>query len=263
MRNFFTLFFAALFSLAALILAIVACAGSTKNYSPINKIYCAELDLSQIHVSTVFPSLGSATLSTLGLPSYINIGLWSYCLEDSSHSIQSCSSPSGIQKFNLTGLLYDNIVDNEALKLIDSIADVVLPSKLQDKMKYYNDLVKCMFITIIIGIVLSFVNLVFSILRWIIHIRPLVWGGAFFSFLAFAALIISIGSCLGTYSYIKYILKHNYSDYGISLSIGRTYQGLMWGAVVGALLNFILWCSVRSRPNMIYANAPIEEKPLI
>lgn len=130
-------------------------------------------------------------------------------------------------------------------------------------MKYYNDLVKCMFITIIIGIVLTFVNLVFCILRWIIHIRPLVWGGAFFSFLAFAALIISIGSCLGTYSYIKYILKHNYSDYGIALTIGRNYQGLMWGAVVGALLNFILWCSVRSRPNILYANAPIEEKPLI
>ena len=79
----------------------------------------------------------------------------------------------------------------------------------------------------------------------------------------FAALLVSIGSCLGTYSYIKYILKHNYSDYGISMSIGRNYQGLMWGAVVGALLNFILWCSVRSRPTVIYANAPIEEKPLI
>ncbi|CAI4609447.1 CEQ_1a_G0038180.mRNA.1.CDS.1 [Saccharomyces cerevisiae] len=263
MRNFFTLFFAAIFSLGALILAIVACAGSTKNYSPINKIYCAELDLSQMKVSTVLPSLSSATLSSLGLPSYINIGLWSYCTVDSSHNIQSCSSPHGIQNFNLSSLVYDNINNNEALELMDSVASVVLPETLKSKMTYYNNLVKCMFITILIGIVLTFVNLVFNVLRWIIHIRPLTWFGAFFSFFAFAALLVSIGSCLGTYSYIKYILKHNYSDYGISMSIGRNYQGLMWGAVVGALLNFILWCSVRSRPTVIYANAPIEEKPLI
>ncbi|EHN01057.1 YLR414C-like protein [Saccharomyces cerevisiae x Saccharomyces kudriavzevii VIN7] len=263
MRNFFTLFFAAIFSLGALVLAIVACAGSTKNYSPINKIYCAELDLSQMEVSTVLPSLDSGTLSSLGLPTYINIGLWSYCVEDSSRNVQSCSSPSGIQKFNLTSLIYDNIENNDALELIDSMAAVILPEKIRSKMTYYNNLVKCMFITMIIGIVLSFVSLVFNILRWIIHIRPLVWGGAFFSFFAFAALLVSIGSCLGTYLYIKHILKHDFSDYGIAMNIGRTYQGLMWGAVVGALFNFILWCSVRSRPNVIYANTPIEEKPLI
>ena len=202
MRNFFTLFFAAIFSLGALILAIIACAGSTKNYSPINKIYCAELDLSQMKVSKVFPSLTSVTLSSLGLPAYINIGLWSYCIEDSSRNIQSCSSPNGIQKFNLTSLVYDNIEKNEALELIDSVADIVLPEKLRSKMTYYNNLVKCMFITILIGIVLTFVNLAFNILRCVLHIRPLAWGGAFFSFFAFVALLVSIGSCLGTYSYI-------------------------------------------------------------
>lgn len=262
MANCFSLFATALLSFAALILAIVACAGSTKNYDPINKIYAAQIDISNIKLSTVLPAVSSSTsLDQLGLPSYFNIGLWSYCLADSSKTVTSCTSPSGIQKFNLKELLYDNVENNKVNELIDSIADIALPDQLQDKMSYYNNLVKCMFITLIIGIVLTFVNLVINILRWFFHFAIVTWLGRLFSLLGFLSLAISAGTSTGTYVYIRNILKDNSSEYGISLSLGRVFYGILWGSVLGCLLNLLMWASVRNRR---YARVvPIEEKPLV
>lgn len=262
MANCFSLFATALLSFAALILAIVACAGSTKNYDPINKIYAAQIDISNIKLSTVLPAVSSSTsLDQLGLPSYFNIGLWSYCLADSSKTVTSCTSPSGIQKFNLKELLYDNVENNKVNELIDSIADIALPDQLQDKMSYYNNLVKCMFITLIIGIVLTFVNLVINIFRWFFHFAIVTWLGRLFSLLGFLSLAISAGTSTGTYVYIRNILKDNSSEYGISLSLGRVFYGILWGSVLGCLLNLLMWALVRNRR---YARVvPIEEKPLV
>lgn len=267
MANRFILFFSAVLSFCALILAIVACAGSTKNYVPINRIYVAQVDISNISVSEVLPGVSSSSslsLSSLGLPTFFNIGLWSYCLADANGTVESCTSPKGIQQFNLSALLFDNIDDNEVLSVIDSVADVILPSSLDKKMTYYNDLVKCMFITILIGICVTFLNLVVNIIRWIIHARLITWVGGFLSFIGFASLLISAGTSLGTYLYIRHILNQNYDDYGIKMNLGRIFFGIIWGSVAGALLNFILWCSVRvGRGGAYIAQVPIEEKPLI
>lgn len=261
MSNAFRLFFTAFFSLAALVLAIVACAGSTKNYTPLNRIYTSQVDLTQATIST---QVSSSTLAQISFPGYINIGLWSYCIETSNGTVSSCTSPKGIQKFNLRELLYDNIAENSVLSTIDS-ASILLPQDLQDKMKYINAVIKCMFITMIIGIVLSFVSLVVCLIRWVIHLRFLQWIGAFIGFFAFVSLLISIGSCTAVLVVIRRILKDNVDEYGIKLGFGRIYMGLCWGSVVAALFGFMFWCSVRSvrRPQVIYMNDPIEKRPLI
>ncbi|SCW01851.1 LAFE_0E08658g1_1 [Lachancea fermentati] len=265
MANFCALVTTAFLSFAALILAIVACAGSTSNYDPINKIYAAQLDLSDLNVDAVLANVSSSasslSLSSLGLPSYINVGLWSYCLADASGDVTNCTSPSGIQQFNLRNLLYDNIDNNQVLELIDSVSQLVLPEKLQDNLKYYNDLVKCMFITLIIGIVASFINFALNIVRWLLHFLVITWFARFFSLVAFLSLIISAGTSTGTYVYIKHVLSDNYDDYGISLDLGRNFYALLWASVAAALLNLITWFAVRSK-RYAYVQ-PIEEKPLV
>ncbi|CCF56010.1 hypothetical protein KAFR_0A05750 [Kazachstania africana CBS 2517] len=262
MSNFFSLLLTAICSFAALILACIACAGSTKNYSPINKIYAAQINLSELNTSTV---LGSATISEISdiLPSYINIGLWSYCIEDSSKAVTSCTSPSGIQNFNLEDLIYDNIEDNNVLSTIDSIADIILPEKLQTELGYYNRIIKCMFITLLIGIVTSFLCIVLTFLRCIIHLTLIKVFGVCMALIAFFSLLISAATGLGTYIFIRHILNNNYSDYGISLSLGLNYFALAWAAVVAALLNIFAWSFViRRRQVQMYA-APIEKRPLL
>ncbi|GMM57091.1 Pun1 protein [Maudiozyma humilis] len=260
MSNIFTLFCTMLFSFAALILACVACAGSTKDYSPLNLIYVAEINLTKMDLTKVIPDISaSAEISSI-LPSYFNIGLWSYCIADANKKVTSCTSPHGIQQFNLKSLLYDNIQDNEVLQTIDSVASIILPDKLQDDMHYYNDLARCMFITILIGICLSFVSLVFSFARSIIHARVITWFAGFFAFLAFLSLLISVGTSMSTYIYIRHILKDNYGDYGISLSLGENYLGILWGGVVAAFINFFCWCFVRSAPRVVYMQPPMMEK---
>ncbi|SCU77578.1 LAMI_0A01618g1_1 [Lachancea mirantina] len=261
MGNCFRLFLTAFLSFAACILAIVACAGSTKNYDPINKIYEAQLDLSGIQVSTVLPGAGSVSLSSLGLPSFVNLGVYSYCVGTSSTDVTSCTSPSGIQEFNLKKIIYDNIDDNQVAGLVNSIANIVLPEQMQKNMKYYNDLVKCMFITLHIGIVTAFINLVLNLVRWILHTFVLTWFARFFSLVSFLSLLISAGTSTGTYVYIKHILSQNYADYGISLSLGRNFYALLWASVVAALLNLIAWMTVTSR-RYAYVT-PVDEKPLV
>lgn len=261
--NASALFFTALLSFSALILAIVACAGSTSNYNPINKIFVAQLNLKNLNTEKVFGQV-SGEDSKLELPAFINIGLWSYCVADGSGSVKSCTSPSGIQKFNLKEMLTKNVDDNKVVNMIDSMAKVVLPENLQDKMGYYNNLVKCTFITLLIAICLLFLDLVVNIVRWIIHARLLNWIGRFLASIAFTSLIISAGTSTGTYVYIRHLLGETYDDYGIKLSLGRVFLALIWAAVGAALFNSILWGIVRARRGY-YSGSPMpsEEKPLI
>ena len=249
MSNALALFFTALFSFAALILSCIACAGSTKNYYPLNHIYTSQVDLTKVSISDV---ISSSTVAEISFPGYINIGLWSYCIETANKSVTSCTSPKGIQNFNLKELLADNINDNSMLSTLDS-ASVLLPQSIQDKMPYFNDLIKCMFITILIGIVLSFLNTVVCIIRWIIHAKFVQVIGGMLSFFAFLALLISAGCCVSALVIISRILDKN-DTYGIKLNFGQTYLGLVWGGVVAAFLNFITWCCVRSvrRPQVAY-----------
>ncbi|KAL3231485.1 hypothetical protein RNJ44_00520 [Nakaseomyces bracarensis] len=261
MRNFFAVTLALFFALASLVLACIACAGSTKNYYPINEIFSAQLDLSKLSVSSVFPEVGSISLTQLGLPDYINIGLWSYCIGTSKDSVSSCTSPGGIQTFNLKTILKDNIENNQVLSLIDDVANIVLPEELQDKIGFYNGLVRCMFITLIIGIVLTFLNLVVNIIRWFLHFAFVNVVGGLLAFLSFASLLISVGTNMGTYIFIRHILNKNYSEYGIELSLGRKFLALMWASVVAALLNIIAWMFVRQRRKVVYVHQPHDEKP--
>lgn len=260
MSNIFTIFCTMFFSFAALILACVACAGSTKNYNPLNLIYVAQINLSGMDLTKVIPNISSSLELSSVLPSYFNIGLWSYCIEDSAKKVTSCTSPHGIEKFNLKNLLYDNIQDNEVLSLIDSVASLVLPDKLEQDMTYYNDMAKCMFITMIIGICLSFVSLILSFCRSMFHFRIVTFFGGFIAFFSFVALLVSVGTSMATYIYIRHILKDNYSDYGISLTLGRTYLGILWGGVVAAFFNFFCWCFIRSTPRVMYVQQPMMEK---
>ncbi|CCK69061.1 Pun1p KNAG_0B06320 [Huiozyma naganishii CBS 8797] len=264
MSNVFRLLFTAIFALAALVLAIVACAGSTKNYYPINQIYVAQLSLKEAALSALIPTLASVTNSEVQLPSAINLGLWSYCLESSSGSIESCTSPKGIQQFNLKDMIYDNIENNTLLQALDASA-VVLPTSVQDKLTYINNIIKCTFITLLIGIALTFLNLVFCLIRWIIHIRVFKWLGVFCSFFGFISLLISMGCATGVFVFVKHTLDKDYSQYGIELNLGRNFMGIAWGAVAAALFNLITWLSVRSanRARVVYAQDPLEKKPFM
>ncbi|SCU90114.1 LAME_0E07118g1_1 [Lachancea meyersii CBS 8951] len=263
MVNCMTLFSAAFLSFAAVILACVACAGSTKNYNPINQIFQAQLDFTNLKVSEVLSDLSSSlsSLDDLGLPSYINVGLWSYCVGNSSKTITSCTSPSGIQQFNLQEVIYDNIDNNQAAQLITSVAQVALPDKLQNNLTYYNNLVKCSFITLIIGIVASGVNFIANVLRWVLHFAFVTWVCRFLSLIAFLSLIISAGTSTGTYVYIKKALASTYDTYGIKMSLGLNFYALVWASVAAALLNLLFLSVVRSK-RYAYVR-PIEEKPLV
>lgn len=264
MGNGFRLFFSAALSFCAFVLAAIACSGSTANYNPINKIFVAQVDLEDIDISTVIPAAETSTLSGLELPEYFNIGLWSYCLQASNGTVISCTKPSGIQDFNLETMLRDNIDDNEVTSLVDNLVDIVLPDDLKDKTSTYNNVVKAMFITLLIGICLTFLAFVVNIVRWVIHAHFLNWVGRILSLLGFLSLLVSGATSLGSYLYVRHLLKENSDGLGITLSVGRVFQGILWGSIFSALLGFILWCTVRS-PRRISYVTPVstDEKPLL
>lgn len=258
MANGFRLLLAGIFSFATFILAIVACSGSTSNYNPINKIYVAQINFSNLKSETVFANL-TEKLSTSALPKYINIGLWSYCTTNSdSKSVDRCVSAHGIQQFDLKSLIYKNVNDNSATKLLSSLDDVILPEKLQDKKGYYNGLSECMFFTLIIGICLMLINFIFIVLRMLIDNRMFTLLGTFFAITAFSSLIVCGGTSVGTYVYIKKILSDHYKEYGIKLDLGRNFFCILWGSILGSLLNVLLWFSIKTRPRGGY----ITEAPM-
>lgn len=273
MSNAFRLFLVAFFSLSALVLSCIACAGSTKNYYPLNHIYAGQIDLTNLNVGSIISTatdtsnlnLDGLTAASIGLPSFINTGLWSYCIGNANGTITNCTSPHGIQKFNLKEMLYDNIEDNEILDVVESAAEIVLPDNLKDKISYVDTVIKCWFITLIIAIALSFVSLVFCILRWVIHTVVLNWIGCFFSFFCMAAFVVSMGAYTAAYIILRTKLNETYDEYGIKLSLGTIFLALGWSAFAASLLNFMCWCSVRSvrSAQRVYVSDSIEKKPLM
>lgn len=264
MGNGIKLFLSAFFSFSALILAIVACAGSTRNYVPINRIFAAQVDISALNRYVTFPQSDEAWQSSSdGLPSYINIGLWSYCVTDSDKNVERCTSPRAIQQFNLRSFLYDNIEDDE-LGEAGSSSDISISQFLENNRHFYDALLKCMFITLLIGICLTFLHFIVNILRWLIHARLLNFIGGILAFFAFISLLVSAATGTASLVYLKREYFDKDDTWGVGLSLGRNFWAILWASVVSSLLCFILWCMVRSKRRVTYVSqAPIEEKPLI
>lgn len=120
-----------------------------------------------------------------------------------------------------------------------------------------------MFITLIIGIVITFLNLAVNLLRWFIHFRFLNWVGTLLSFLGFAALSVCGGTGTGAYVWLKRESTDNDDTWGITMNLGATFFGLLWGAVAAALLNSIVWCTVRHRRQAAAYVVPMEKRSLI
>ncbi|CDO92132.1 unnamed protein product [Kluyveromyces dobzhanskii CBS 2104] len=249
--NFLTVLGSFIITIASLVLAIFACFGSISKGAPLDKIYVAQLDITGVNISSVLGTTISTSsvpsFDSLGIPSYLNLGLWSYCIAGSNQTVTSCTKPSGIEQFNLKTMLEDNIDNNQVSELVSSVISIVVPEKLSDKMSYYNALIKCMCITLVVGIALLALTVIVNVLRWVLHFTFVNVIGRILSILSFISIGISAGTGTATYVVIRNILSDNYSEYGIKLSLGRKFYALIWASVAGCLINFILWILTRQR----------------
>lgn len=246
-----SLFFALLMGFSAMVLCAISCAGSTSAYYPIDRIFTSQINLKNLDTQMIFPNVTDSSAFD-NLPAYVNVGLWSFCRADANGHVTKCKTQSGVQHFNLQQVLFELLDSSE----LESYAQVLLPSKLQDKEGYYNRLVTCMFTCSLLGICLSFITLCVNFVRLCKSIRVLTWIGRFLSLCAFFSILISAGVVSGTYIYIRNILNKNYSDYGIHMALGSNFYGIIWGSCGAALFNMILWFSAKDKPKGYGPNGP-------
>ncbi|KAL6943085.1 hypothetical protein ACO0RG_002069 [Hanseniaspora osmophila] len=261
-----TLFLALFFNIAAFVLGIFALLGSTYNSEPLNKIYAAQLNLKNMSLEKVFPTVASQlssssslTLSSFGLPSYINFGLWSYCTGNTTNTVYYCSKPNGIQNLNFNQILEDQITNTEVLSLIDSLADILLPSSFSNDINTFNKLAKAMFLCLIIAVVLLAIQMIITIVKIIFCWFPstfkifTLWILRVIAFLSFIGVAISAAISTAVYSVAKKQINNNSSDYGLELSMRPAFYGIIWGAVVASFINLLLVCLFcRLRDNKYY-----------
>lgn len=265
--NVLTLFGSFFITLFSFILAILVCFGSTTNDSPLNRIYAAQLDISNINFSTLLnidiPKSGIPSLDNLDVPSYFNLGIWSYCMANSEKKIYQCTKPAGIRDFDLQRLLEDNFDNNEVTQLVGSIIQMAIPKDLKDDMDLYNSLMRCMAVTLVIGIALMGLAVIVNVIRWLVH-RPFInLVGRVLALLSFLSMGISAGTSTGTYVLIKNILKDNYKEYGIKLTLGRNFYALLWASVVGCLANFVFWIFTRQNNNRPFLMRQLPTAPIV
>lgn len=263
MRNFFTVGFGLLLAIASLVLAVLACFGSYKNEFPLNDIYAAQLNLSGFDVESLLNLSTNVTDSSLGLsdtPSYINLGLWSYCTLDSSKTITQCTSQSGMNTFNLQDTLENIFSSSIVEEIISEIFGSSVPSDISSYTSSYNALLKCMCICLAIGIGLTCLCFVAFIVRMILHLTFVNVAGRVISLLAFISIAVSASTGTAAYVIIRRVLNDNVEDYGISLTLGKNFYGLLWGSVASSLLTFVLWCLTRQRTKVVYVQPSSDEK---
>ncbi|AOA61323.1 Cell wall integrity protein [Komagataella phaffii CBS 7435] len=289
----------ALLSVVACLFAIFSCIGSTKNNEFLTSIYLLEIDASNISISALIPAAANIDISPqqLGLSDVYTLGMWGYCEGTASSDAQTdrdeilgldnvdftaCSSPKAMYVFDPESFIQDVLNTSASLNQVNSYLDILgvdnvdisLPQDLVDYEDTIRAVSKMIFICTIIGIVLTFIQVLFSI-------------GAFFSkgwscattvvsILSFVSLIIGAGGATGMYRIVQTIFNDNLGEYGVRAGLSRNFLVFYWLAVALNLIALVFWIfsiccgstrkrsrsytdSAEKQPMMVYQ--PYEQAP--
>lgn len=243
--RFFVVLIPLIFSIGALVLGALACAGSTKNMNPVNQIYMFRLNVTDINLSSVFSGV-SIQASDIGLSDIYSIGMWGYCKGDNdngNYQVKNCSSPKAMYLFDPVKILSEDLDSNLSMN------DLKLPDKIENYIKTAKIVSKIIFITTIIGVVGSFVTAVLILLSFCSHAVSCI--ATIFGIISFLGLGIGAAASTGAYSIVKKYFNDATSEYGISGTLSNyRFYGLIWAATVVALiacfLNFFAICCGRT-----------------
>lgn len=262
-------------------------------------IYLLEIDASNISISALIPAAANIDISPqqLGLSDVYTLGMWGYCEGTASSDAQTdrdeilgldnvdftaCSSPKAMYVFDPESFIQDVLNTSASLNQVNSYLDILgvdnvdisLPQDLVDYEDTIRAVSKMIFICTIIGIVLTFIQVLFSI-------------GAFFSkgwscattvvsILSFVSLIIGAGGATGMYRIVQTIFNDNLGEYGVRAGLSRNFLVFYWLAVALNLIALVFWIfsiccgstrkrsrsytdSAEKQPMMVYQ--PYEQAP--
>lgn len=244
--RFFVVLIPLFFSIAAVVLGALACAGSTKDASPVDQIYMLRLNVTNIDISSVLGSSVSVQATDLGLSDIYSIGMWGYCKgsnDDGDYNVTYCSSPTSMYLFDPVKIL------SEDLDSSLSIDDLSLPDQVEDYVKTAKIVSKVIFITTIIGVVAAFVVAVLTLFSFCSHAVSCI--ATIFAIISFLGLVIAAAASTATYSIVKKYFNDAAETYGISSTLSNNrFYGLIWASAVAALItclfNFFAICCGRT-----------------
>lgn len=289
----------ALLSVVACLFAIFCCIGSTKNNDFLTSIYLLEIDASNISISALIPGANNIDISPqqLGLSDVYTLGMWGYCQGTVSADASTdrdeiigvdkvdftaCSTPKAMYVFDPESFVQDVLNTTASLDDVNSLletlgvdnVDVTLPEDLLDYENTIRSVSKMIFICTIIGICLTFLQVLFSI-------------GAFFSkgwscattvvsIMSFVSLILGGGGATGMYLVVQGIFNDNLNEYGIRAGLSGTFLIFYWLAIALNLIALVFWIfsiccgstrkrsrshtdSAEKQPMMVYQ--PYEQAP--
>ncbi|CCH45758.1 putative membrane protein [Wickerhamomyces ciferrii] len=239
-----------IFSLAALVLGALACAGSTKNASPINHIYEFKLDMTEVDITKLitkntilgaFTSLSGVTISgsDIGLSDMYTIGQWGYCkgdYDDGEYKPSKCSDPQAMYVFDPVKLLVEDLTSGTLDITSD---DLSLPESVENNRKQLKIASKAIFITTIIGIVASALTFLFTIASFCSHIISFI--STIFAIIAFLGYVIAAAASTAAFNRVKTKFNDAYSEYGMKGTLDNNrFYGLIWAATGLALIVVVL-----------------------
>lgn len=249
------------FSIAALILGALACAGSTKNMDPVNQIYMFRLNISDIDVSSVFGSSVTLSANDIGLSDIYSIGMWGYCKgenDNGEYKVKSCTNPTPMYLFDPVKILTEDLGSDI------SVDDLNLPDKIENYVKTAKIVSKLIFITTLIGVIAAFLVAVLTILSFCSHFVSCL--ATLLAIISFLGLLLSAAASTGVYTIVKKYFNDSASQYGITGTLSNYhFYGLIWGATAAALITcvfnfFAICCGRTSRKSKV---VEVEKEPFM
>ncbi|QPG75639.1 hypothetical protein FOA43_002996 [Brettanomyces nanus] len=239
---------------AALVTLLLANLGSITTHKGITSIYLLELNLSELSIDTVFPSLSDIdSISDLGLDDAYVLGMYGYCqgtggttnsttsdevVYDTNFTASSCTHAKPMYVFDPVTFLLDQVNDVAGTELTTS--DVNLPSSIENYVKIAQNLSKATYITSCIAIGLNFIVLVLTLFIYCCNLG-LVSSLGLVEVVAFLAAIIASGCSTGMYVFIETHFNDKLSKYGIHAALSKNYLILTWvGTVLSAAAAVLL-----------------------
>ncbi|ODQ78869.1 hypothetical protein BABINDRAFT_9099 [Babjeviella inositovora NRRL Y-12698] len=230
-------------SLLSILLAILACVGSTSTTTFIEDTHFIRMNFSSVALSDLFGTSSqlpaTATLSDVGIKEVYSLGMWGYCSgsissTDASHvDYTFCSKPKAMYGVNITEIISNDL--NSAYTAL--AASITLPTDITDAQNKFNTLSKAIFITCIIGIVSTFLLLLFTLFSFCSHIWSCI--ASIFGVIAFLGLIVSAAGSTALFMVIRAAFNNNFDTLGIKAYLDMPFYALIWSSAMGVLLTVL------------------------
>ncbi|GME75601.1 unnamed protein product [Ambrosiozyma monospora] len=227
------------------------------------------LDLSEMNVTTLIPSLTYNDASTYNMANKYVFGWYGFCRSNnnngndykfsngkfsSNDDINTCMNNDACYGFDLKKFFVDEFGNQGSVSLTED--EINLPHGLAHYSKTSHNASQMAYVTSIMAIILSFAALLLFFITHLAKPQLLKWCFVLVVF-SFITSLMSAAAATGVFMKVRDDLNNVYNEFGITAKTSNNFFGLIWVSCIFTVISFLsmlLYLRSRSKRRVMYVS---------